>query len=164
MICEGVPAAIGVARATYAVIVQNFGWAMGYNVAALPLAAFGLFDPLVAAVAMGLSSVIVVLNSLRLRKLGRDGLSAVGSPRFVRGVKGVALSVAVPIVLFACLVVVSQMLSPARGQSLLPTVPSVTSVGPAPRRVGGVISGAGRSRGEPVPSDLRRNPGTVGHR
>ena len=71
---QGVPAAIGVARSTYAVIVQNFGWAMGYNLAALPLAAFGLLDPLVAAVAMGLSSVIVVLNSLRLRKLGRGGL------------------------------------------------------------------------------------------
>ena len=54
------------ARSTYAVIVQNFGWAMGYNVAALPLAAFGLLDPLVAALAMGLSSVLVVLNSLRL--------------------------------------------------------------------------------------------------
>jgi soluble P-type ATPase len=126
---EGVPAAIGVARATYAVIVQNFGWAMGYNVAALPLAAFGLLDPLVAAVAMGMSSVIVVLNSLRLRKLGRNGLSAVGSPRFLGGRQGVMLSVAVPIVLFAGLVVVSQVLSPARGQSLLPTVPSVTTVG-----------------------------------
>jgi len=73
--------------------------------------------------------VIVVLNSLRLRKLGRNGLSAVGSPRFFRGRRGVVLSVAIPIVLFAGLVVVSQLISPARGQSLLPTVPSITSVG-----------------------------------
>ena len=86
---QGVPAAIGVARSTYAVIVQNFGWAMGYNLAALPLAAFGLLDPLVAAVAMGLSSVIVVLNSLRLRTLGRDGLAAIGSPQVMRGRRGV---------------------------------------------------------------------------
>ena len=85
---QGVPAAIGVARSTYAVIVQNFGWAMGYNLAALPLAAFGLLDPLVAAVAMGLSSVIVVLNSLRLRKLGRDGLAAIGSPQVMRRPSG----------------------------------------------------------------------------
>ncbi len=63
---EGVPAAVGIARSTSAVIVQNFGWAMGYNLSALPLAAVGLLDPLVAAVAMGLSSLIVVLNSLRL--------------------------------------------------------------------------------------------------
>ena len=90
----GVPAAIGVAGSTYAVIVQNFGWAMGYNVSALPLAAFGLLDPLVAAVAMGLSSVIVVLNSLRLARLGRDGL-ATGPPRFMRGRRGVAFG-AVP--------------------------------------------------------------------
>ncbi len=125
---RGVPAAVGVAESTYAVIVQNFGWAMGYNVSALPLAAFGLLDPLVAAVAMGLSSVIVVLNSLRLRTLGRGGLSAVGSPRFMRGPKGVAVSVALPIVLFAGLTVVSQVLSPARGQPLLPTLPSITTV------------------------------------
>ena len=48
------------ATATYAVILENFGWAMGYNVSALPLAAAGLLDPLVAAVAMGLSSLLVV--------------------------------------------------------------------------------------------------------
>jgi copper-transporting P-type ATPase V len=124
---EGVPAAIGVARSTYAVIVQNFGWAMGYNLAALPLAAFGLLDPLVAAVAMGLSSVIVVLNSLRLRTLGRGGLDAIGSPQVMRGARGVAVAVALPIILFAGLTGVSQALSPARGQSLLPTLPSITT-------------------------------------
>ena len=72
---QGVPAAVGVAGSTYSVILQNFGWAMGYNVSALPLAAFGLLDPLVAAIAMGLSSLLVVLNSLRLTRLGRSGLS-----------------------------------------------------------------------------------------
>ena len=124
---QGVPAAVGVARSTYAVIVQNFGWAMGYNLSALPLAAFGLLDPLVAAVAMGLSSVIVVLNSLRLRTLGRHGLAAIGSPQVMRGRRGVAVSVVLAVILFAGLTVVSQVLSPARGQSLLPTLPSITT-------------------------------------
>jgi len=125
---EGVPAAIGMAGSTYSVIVQNFGWAMGYNVSALPLAAFGLLDPLVAAVAMGLSSVIVVLNSLRLTRLGRSGLAGIRTPRFMHGRRGVAVSVALPIVLFAGLTLVSQAVSPARGQSLLPGLPALTVV------------------------------------
>jgi heavy metal translocating P-type ATPase len=125
---EGVPAAIGVAGSTYSVIVQNFGWAMGYNISALPLAAFGLLDPLVAAVAMGLSSLIVVLNSLRLTRLGRSGLAGVSMPRVMHGRRGVAFSVALPIVLFALLTVVSQVVSPARGESLLPSLPSITTV------------------------------------
>ncbi len=123
---HGVPAAVGVAGSTYAVIVQNFGWAMGYNVSALPLAAFGLLDPLVAAVAMGLSSIIVVLNSLRLTRLGRSGAAGVEPPR-LRGRWGVVASVALPVVLFAGLTVVSQLVSPARGQSLLPELPSIAT-------------------------------------
>jgi heavy metal translocating P-type ATPase len=91
---HGVPAAVGVAGSTYAVIVQNFGWAMGYNVSALPLAAFGLLDPLVAALAMGLSSIIVVLNSLRLTRVGRSGPAGVEPPRVLRGRRGVVASVA----------------------------------------------------------------------
>ena len=50
---NGVPAAVTLARAAYAVMVQNFGWAIGYNIAALPLAAAGLIDPLVAATGLG---------------------------------------------------------------------------------------------------------------
>ena len=125
---RGVPAAIGVARSTYAVVVQNFGWAMGYNLAALPLAAAGLLDPVVAAFAMGLSSVLVVLNSLRLSRLGRSGLEDVRPPRVMTGRRGVIASVMLPIVLFAGLVLASQAVSPARGESLLPTLPSLTIV------------------------------------
>jgi hypothetical protein len=118
-----VPAAVGMARSTLAVIVQNFGWAMGYNISALPLAAVGLLDPLVAALAMGLSSLIVVLNSLRLMRLGRSGLDHVQPPRVMRGARGFALWVALPVVLFAGSTVIGQVVSPARGQSLLPSLP-----------------------------------------
>jgi heavy metal translocating P-type ATPase len=125
---RGVPAAIGAAGSTYSVIVQNFGWAMGYNISALPLAAFGLLDPLVAAVAMGMSSLIVVLNSLRLTRLGRRGLAAVEPPRFLSGRRGVVLSVFLPVILFAGLTLLSQAVSPARGQSLLPSLPTITTI------------------------------------
>ncbi len=124
----GVPAAVEVAGSTYSVILQNFGWAMGYNVSALPLAAFGLLDPLVAAIAMGLSSLLVVLNSLRLTRLGRSGLSNIRAPHLMKGRRSVVLSVSLPIVLFAGLTVVSEFVSPARGQSLLPELPSITTV------------------------------------
>jgi hypothetical protein len=125
---RGVPAAIGVAGSTYAVILQNFGWAMGYNVSALPLAAFGLLDPLVAAIAMGLSSVLVVLNSLRLTRLGRSGLADVHPPRVMQRTRSVVLSVLLPVVLFAGLIVASELVSPARGQSLLPELPSIATI------------------------------------
>ena len=68
---EGVARALGLARVTYAVILQNLGWALGYNLLALPLAAFGLLSPDLAGLAMGLSSICVVGNSLRIARFGR---------------------------------------------------------------------------------------------
>jgi P-type E1-E2 ATPase len=64
---QAVPDAITLARATFTTIRRNLAWAFCYNIAAIPLAAAGFLNPLVASAAMTLSSAFVVWNSMRLQ-------------------------------------------------------------------------------------------------
>ncbi|HEY1774578.1 MAG TPA: cation-translocating P-type ATPase [Solirubrobacteraceae bacterium] len=100
---RGVPRALRLARETYTIVLQNLGWAFGYNLIALPLAVTGLLSPVLAALAMGLSSITVVTNSLRLRRFGRPGHM---TPARGRGRRRASVAVAtlVPVALLGALV------------------------------------------------------------
>jgi Cu+-exporting ATPase len=82
---EAVSRAIALSRATLTTIRQNLGWAFGYNLILVPLAALGVVPPVGAALAMALSSVSVVLNALRLRRFAppsapRSGAGSLPEP------------------------------------------------------------------------------------
>ena len=102
----GVATALQLSRRTYATILQNLGWAFGYNLAAIPLAAFGLLNPVIAGAAMGFSSVSVVANSLRLSRFLKVHAGPGHRPRMRSPVRaraklrrGIALAWVTPIIL-----------------------------------------------------------------
>jgi cation-transporting ATPase V/Cu+-exporting ATPase len=100
---RGVARALRLARETYTVILQNLGWAFGYNLIALPLAITGLLSPALAAVAMGVSSITVVTNSLRLRRFGAPGHPTPVRSRRQR-LASIATAALIPAVLLGSLV------------------------------------------------------------
>jgi cation-transporting ATPase V len=100
---RGVARALRLARETYTIILQNLGWAFGYNLIALPLAMTGLLSPALAAVAMGVSSITVVANSLRLRRFGQPGRPTPVRSRRQR-LASIATAAAIPTVLLGSLV------------------------------------------------------------
>ena len=80
-----IPAAVETARRTVGVIRQNLGWAVAYNVIALPLAALGYVPPWAAAIGMSTSSLLVVANALRLRSGTTTARAAPAVPARVTG-------------------------------------------------------------------------------
>jgi cation-transporting ATPase V len=99
----GVARGLSLARETYTVILQNLGWAFGYNLIALPLAISGLLSPTIAGAAMGVSSACVVANSLRLRGFAKGGRPAPVRSRRQRYAT-IAAAAIVPAVLLGALV------------------------------------------------------------
>lgn len=101
---RGVVRALRLARQTHTIVLQNLGWAFGYNLVAIPLAMTGRLTPALGAVAMGLSSITVVANSLRLRRFERKERSRLARAGRRRRVVSVAVASALPALMLGGLI------------------------------------------------------------
>ena len=63
---KNLPLSLGLGKHTYITIKENLFWAFAYNIIAIPIAAFGYLSPTFGALAMGLSDVVLAINSVRL--------------------------------------------------------------------------------------------------
>jgi Cu2+-exporting ATPase len=66
--------AFAIARRAMRIVRQNLGWALAYNVVIIPLAAFGYVSPAIAAAGMAASSLLVIANALRARRVPQRGM------------------------------------------------------------------------------------------
>ena len=82
---RAVPEALGLARASLRTIYQNLFWAFFYNALGVPLAALGFLSPVLCALAMGLSDLLVIGNALRLRRWQPSGRLIIGGHRAALG-------------------------------------------------------------------------------